>query len=121
MELDQEHLLLVYRLVECCFPGHNLLRAKGFLARDRPMLRYILVLLGRKHIVLAHPLHQGFLQVAEEELYNVEQDPGEITNLAAHPDHTAELQQMKLKLLGWMERTKDRVLNLWTRRQLTDV
>jgi arylsulfatase A-like enzyme len=57
---------------------------------------------------------------AEDELYNLDQDPGEIVNVAAQAEHQQELMQMKLKLLAWMERTKDRALNLWTRRQLTN-
>ena len=55
---------------------------------------------------------------AEDELYNVEQDPGELVNQAGNLAHRVERQRMRLKLLAWMERTKDRVLNLWTRRQL---
>ena len=56
---------------------------------------------------------------AEDELYDLRHDPGEITNLAFEPAHQTDLAAMKLKLLAWMERTKDRALNLWTRRQLT--
>jgi arylsulfatase A-like enzyme len=56
---------------------------------------------------------------AEDELYDLDQDCGEIVNLAGDSAYHAELMQMKAKLLAWMERTKDRALNLWTRRQLT--
>lgn len=56
---------------------------------------------------------------AEDELYDIRHDPGEITNRAFDPAHQTDLAAMKLKLLAWMERTKDRALNLWTRRQLT--
>jgi hypothetical protein len=55
---------------------------------------------------------------AEDELYHLDQDPGELTNLAGDPAFRRDLMRMKSKLLAWMERTKDRVLNLWTRRQL---
>jgi arylsulfatase A-like enzyme len=55
---------------------------------------------------------------AEDELYNVEQDPGELVNQVGNLAHRVDRQRMRLKLLAWMERTKDRVLNLWTRRQL---
>jgi arylsulfatase A-like enzyme len=58
---------------------------------------------------------------AEDELYHVERDPGEIANLANNPAHSEDLQRMRHKLLVWLERTKDRVLNLWTRRQLMSV
>jgi arylsulfatase A-like enzyme len=55
---------------------------------------------------------------AEDELYDVVNDPGEIVNQAQNPAHQETLMTMRSKLLGWMERTKDRALNLWTRRQL---
>jgi arylsulfatase A-like enzyme len=55
---------------------------------------------------------------AEDELYDVVNDPGEIVNQAHNPAHQETLMTMRSKLLGWMERTKDRALNLWTRRQL---
>jgi arylsulfatase A-like enzyme len=58
---------------------------------------------------------------AEDELYNLDHDPGEIVNLAEHPHHRQELHQMRLRLLAWMEQTKDRALNYWTRGQLTQV
>jgi arylsulfatase A-like enzyme len=56
---------------------------------------------------------------AEDELYHLDRDPSEIVNLAEHPHHHHELQQMRLRLLAWMEQTKDRALNYWTRGQLT--
>lgn len=56
---------------------------------------------------------------AEDELYNLERDPGEIVNMAEHPHHRQVLQQLRLRLLAWMEQTKDRALNYWTRGQLT--
>jgi arylsulfatase A-like enzyme len=58
---------------------------------------------------------------AEDELYDLKQDRGEIVNQAANPRYQGELLEMRAKLLAWMERTKDRALNLWTRRQLTQL
>ncbi len=55
---------------------------------------------------------------AEDELYNLDEDPGEINNLATNDDYRRDLQQMRAKLLAWMEKTGDRILNSWTRRQL---
>ncbi len=57
---------------------------------------------------------------AEDELYDLASDPGEITNLATHAAAAPELARLRLRLLAWMEQTQDRLLNLWTRRQLTD-
>lgn len=58
---------------------------------------------------------------AEDELYDLEQDPGEIVNLAGCADHQETLQQMRRKLYGWMAQTKDRALNYWTRNQLMGI
>jgi arylsulfatase A-like enzyme len=55
---------------------------------------------------------------AEDELYDLDQDPAEIVNVAAHPSHRHNLQEMRSKLLAWMGQTKDRALNYWTRGQL---
>ncbi len=56
---------------------------------------------------------------AEDELYDLAHDPGEITNLAARPDYAHERQRLRLRLLDWMEQTHDQLLNEWTRRRLT--
>lgn len=56
---------------------------------------------------------------AEDELYDLENDPGEISNLATQPDYAAELARLRLRLLAWLEQTQDRLLNGWTREQLT--
>lgn len=56
---------------------------------------------------------------AQDELYDLVHDPGEIVNLAEHPAYIQERQHLRLRLLAWMEQTQDRLLNLWTRRQLT--
>jgi hypothetical protein len=55
---------------------------------------------------------------AEDELYDLETDPGEINNLAGKPVCTHELERLRLRLLAWMEETQDPLLNPWTKRQL---
>jgi arylsulfatase A-like enzyme len=55
---------------------------------------------------------------AEDELYDLAHDPGEITNLATHPEAQAELGRLRGRMITWMEQTQDRLLNSWTRRQL---
>ncbi len=55
---------------------------------------------------------------AEDELYDLAADPGEIVNLAAHPAAKPELQRLRGRLLAWLGQTQDPILNLWTRRQL---
>ncbi len=55
---------------------------------------------------------------AEDELYDLATDPGEITNLATAPAAAAELARLRLRMLAWLEETRDPILNMWTRRQL---
>ena len=57
---------------------------------------------------------------AEDELYDLVADPGEITNLAGRSGHAAELQQLRGRLIAWMEATDDKLLNSWTRQQLAE-
>jgi arylsulfatase A-like enzyme len=57
---------------------------------------------------------------AEDELYDLEADPAEVTNLAVDPRHTAELKRLRRRLVEWMEQTRDPLLNQWTRTQLLE-
>jgi arylsulfatase A-like enzyme len=55
---------------------------------------------------------------AEDELYDLANDPGELTNLAADPAYATEGRRLRQRILAWMEQTNDRLLNPWIRRQL---
>jgi arylsulfatase A-like enzyme len=55
---------------------------------------------------------------AEDELYDLATDPGEVANLATHPEAAVELARLRGRLLAWLEETRDPILNMWTRRQL---
>ena len=57
---------------------------------------------------------------AEDELYDLESDPGEIDNLADDPDHQVELTRLRQRTVAWMEDTDDLLLNPWTRKQLLE-
>ena len=57
---------------------------------------------------------------AEDELYDLAADPGEIANLAAEPLQAATLAELRRTLALWMAETKDPLLNQWTKRQLLD-
>jgi len=56
---------------------------------------------------------------AEDELYCLDDDPGEITNRMGDPAAQPALHHLQARLRSWMEATRDRVLNGWTRHQLT--
>jgi arylsulfatase A-like enzyme len=55
---------------------------------------------------------------AEDELYDLATDPGEITNLATAPTAAAAQARPRGRMLAWLEETRDPILNMWTRRQL---
>jgi arylsulfatase A-like enzyme len=55
---------------------------------------------------------------AEDELYHLTVDPGELYNRATDPDCADILCALRSDLAGWMEEIKDPLLNEWTRRQL---
>lgn len=55
---------------------------------------------------------------AEDELYDLAADPGELTNLAAEQTYAGELAGLRAQLVAWMAETKDPLLNQWTRGQL---
>lgn len=57
---------------------------------------------------------------AQDELYDLENDPGELTNLAAHPGQAAELSRLRRRLVSWMEEIKDPLLNGWNKAQLLE-
>lgn len=47
---------------------------------------------------------------AEEELYDLENDPNELTNLISNPAYYKTVSEMRTKLNDWMERTNDPLL-----------
>ena len=57
---------------------------------------------------------------AEDELYDLQSDPGELRNRACDPQCAAELTRLRQRLLHWMEATNDLLLNHWIRTQLSE-
>jgi arylsulfatase A-like enzyme len=55
---------------------------------------------------------------AEDELYDLAADPGELVNLAGTAACASELATLRARLIAWMAETKDPLLNQWTRGQL---
>jgi arylsulfatase A-like enzyme len=57
---------------------------------------------------------------AEDELYDLRADPGELRNRVLDPACRGELTRLRTRLVAWMEQTQDRLLNGWTRQQLLE-
>jgi arylsulfatase A-like enzyme len=57
---------------------------------------------------------------AEDELYDLRLDPGEVCNLAVDPAYRTELARLRGRVVAWMEDTGDPLLNGWTRTQLLE-
>jgi arylsulfatase A-like enzyme len=57
---------------------------------------------------------------AEDELYDLALDPGELRNLATDPAYRHELDRLRHRLVAWMESIRDPLLNSWTRKQLIE-
>lgn len=53
-----------------------------------------------------------------DELYDLENDPGELRNLAHSSAHLEILKNRRARLIQWMEETRDPLLNPWHRRVL---
>jgi arylsulfatase A-like enzyme len=50
-----------------------------------------------------------------DELYNLRDDPGELTNLAEHPEFAGVREEMQARLLGWNDATGDMFRWSWVR------
>ncbi len=57
---------------------------------------------------------------AEDELYDLQSDPGEVNNLATDKAHKDALERLRHRLVEWMEETHDGLLNPWTRTELLE-
>jgi hypothetical protein len=52
-----------------------------------------------------------WLRRVDEELYDLDQDPNETTNLAGEASHAQTLGEMRQRLLRWMRQTQDPLLD----------
>jgi arylsulfatase A-like enzyme len=52
-----------------------------------------------------------------DELYDLDADPAELTNLVDHPEHRGTLSRLRRRLCAWMRETDDPVAD-WTCRVL---
>ena len=57
---------------------------------------------------------------AEDELYHLSADPGELHNLATDPACSDQLAHLRRRLVAWMEQAHDPLLNSWNRAQLLE-
>ena len=52
---------------------------------------------------------------ALDELYDLESDPAEMTNLATVSEFAGELRRLRHRLIAWLDEIDDPLLNSWTR------
>ncbi len=57
---------------------------------------------------------------ARDELYNLEDDPYELENLAADKKFSNKISNLRQRLYCWMEETGDRLTNNWIKTQLLE-
>ena len=50
-----------------------------------------------------------------DELYDLQEDPAELSNLIDHPDHAGVLNELRGRLLGWNDATGDMFQWKWVR------
>lgn len=55
---------------------------------------------------------------AEDELYDLETDPGELTNRATDPQCIAQLDRLQDRLLEWLDEVDDPLFNVFTKNTL---
>ena len=55
-----------------------------------------------------------------DELYNLENDPYELENLASDKTFSKEISSMRKRLYSWMEETDDKLTNDWIKTQLLE-
>ena len=53
-----------------------------------------------------------------DELYDLDVDPGELTNLCDDPRYADELGRLRARLVEWMEEVGDPLCNSWTKVEL---
>ena len=50
-----------------------------------------------------------------DELYDLEADPAEMNNLSEDPEHADDVDEMRARLIGWNDATKDMFQWKWVR------
>ncbi len=53
-----------------------------------------------------------------DELYDLQNDPGELVNRITDPACGKEVTRLRKRLVSWMEKTEDSILNNWTRKMI---
>ena len=56
---------------------------------------------------------QSYIQRPSFELYDIDKDPGESTNLAGNPEHAERLATMKEQLKAMQKKTQDPWILKW--------
>ncbi|MGE3808988.1 MAG: sulfatase/phosphatase domain-containing protein, partial [Gemmataceae bacterium] len=68
---------------------------------------------GDKNALYGKRTVQAYMHRPQFELYDLEDDPDEIKNLADDPKHAKILEEMKAKIKDMQKRTKDPWISKW--------
>jgi len=69
--------------------------------------------LKRKDVLFGKRTVYSYLHRPRHELYDLQADPDELTNLAFEPEHQQRLQALQEKMKAWQKRTNDPWLLKW--------
>lgn len=113
-----------YRYIKNFMPERPFLQRNRYKERQYPMI----ALMRKLHAAGKLNKTQSVLMAAHrpaEELYDIENDPYEIHNLAASPEHQQILKQLRGQVAEWIKRSNDQgripeskeILEYWENRQ----
>ncbi len=95
-----------YKYIRNFMPERPYTQTNAYKERSYPMLNLMKELHAQGKLTPTQALFMASRK-PDEELYNIKNDPYEINNLAASPDHWQTLKKMRAILEKWIEETGD--------------
>jgi arylsulfatase A-like enzyme len=96
-----------YKYIRNFMPERPYTQTNAYKERSYPMLNLMKELHAQGKLTSTQALFMASRK-PDEELYNIKNDPYEINNLAASPDHQQTLKKMRAILEKWIEKTGDK-------------
>jgi arylsulfatase A-like enzyme len=98
-----------YRYIRNFYPERPFTQINRYKLRQYPVLRLMHRLHDSGELAKLNPHADRLMQPPRprEELYDLQQDPHEIHNLAADPAHAETLQRLRKELEDWLVRSDD--------------